>query len=179
MRKLLNLFRCITVMDDKGVKYIKRWYILKTPLLSIYVHNILEDDDADMHDHPWPFMVLILKGGYIEEIPSGSAYLKPLDIILHKPSDKHRIVLIKKHTQKCTWCGLDLNYFGEHSGYCNNGGCEYQMVNRYVGNSTVYLQDSWSLVILGPKVREWGFHTKQGWVHFKQYVGKKFHKGCE
>lgn len=26
-----------------------------------------------------------------------------------------------------------------------------------------------TLVFAGPKVREWGFHTPKGWVHWKEY----------
>lgn len=26
-----------------------------------------------------------------------------------------------------------------------------------------------TLAIMGPKVREWGFHTNNGWVHWKEY----------
>ena len=30
--------------------------------------------------------------------------------------------------------------------------------------------DCWTLFITGPKVREWGFHTLYGWVHWKDFV---------
>jgi hypothetical protein len=29
-----------------------------------------------------------------------------------------------------------------------------------------------TLCFVGPKVREWGFHTKDGWVHWKEYNRK-------
>lgn len=31
--------------------------------------------------------------------------------------------------------------------------------------------DCWSLFIHGHKSREWGFHTKDGWVMWKKYLG--------
>jgi hypothetical protein len=30
-----------------------------------------------------------------------------------------------------------------------------------------------TLVFMGPKVREWGFHTPDGWVHWKDYYMKQ------
>lgn len=44
----------------------KRWRFLP----SIRVHHILRsDDDRAYHDHPWPFVTVILKGGYYELRP--------------------------------------------------------------------------------------------------------------
>jgi hypothetical protein len=143
MKKWLKLFPCVTITDTRGCAYLIRYYILKTRIISIYVHNILLDDDADMHDHPWWFIVLILKGGYWEQMPGRKIFRRPLDTIFHKPTDIHRIE-------------LGVKYFDG--------------IPRII--------PSWSLVILGPKVREWGFHTKEGWVYFKNYISKVFRKGC-
>lgn len=30
-----------------------------------------------------------------------------------------------------------------------------------------------TLCLMGPKVREWGFHTRDGWVHWKDYYAKQ------
>lgn len=32
----------------------------------------------------------------------------------------------------------------------------------------------WSLVICGPRKREWGFHTDTGWMHWKEYIFSLF-----
>jgi hypothetical protein len=34
-----------------------------------------------------------------------------------------------------------------------------------------------TLVHRGPKIRDWGFHTIDGWVHHRDYLDKKFGKG--
>lgn len=136
MKRLLRFFRCVTITDGQGAKFLQRYYILKTPILSVYIHHWLKDDEADMHDHPWPFLILVLKQGYREILPSGPKIRKPWRVFGHLPTCKHRIELIDN-------------------------------------------KPSWSLVIMGPKVREWGFHTKLGWIPFKKYVTKKFEKGCE
>ena len=37
---------------------------------NIFLHKFLKSDPDDLHDHPWPYATLILKGGYYEWIPS-------------------------------------------------------------------------------------------------------------
>jgi hypothetical protein len=36
---------------------------------NIFVHKFLKSDTEDVHDHPWPFLTVILKGGYYEWTP--------------------------------------------------------------------------------------------------------------
>ena len=36
---------------------------------NIFVHKFCKSDPDDVHDHPWPYFTLILKGGYYEWIP--------------------------------------------------------------------------------------------------------------
>ncbi len=192
MKKLLKKFRCMTVQHENGKPHLHRWYILKTRLFSIYIHNIVSDDDEDMHDHPWPFLVVILKNGYVETMPNGIHIRLPGDIIFHRPSDTHRIALMKYWVSPdCSHChqpmktvGIDLAYHRFH-GYkpqypehiCENHEC-IKFDRLIEAPLRGIAQDSWSLVIMGPKLREWGYHTKQGWVHFKDYA-KKIFVGCE
>lgn len=45
-----------------------RWIERKMPALRI--HELLRsDNDRHLHDHPWPFVSVILRGGYWEERP--------------------------------------------------------------------------------------------------------------
>lgn len=49
--------------------YLRRWILARTPWFQILLHKICRPDaDRDLHDHPWSFRSLILKGGYVEEI---------------------------------------------------------------------------------------------------------------
>ena len=36
---------------------------------NIFVHKFHKSDPGDVHDHPWPYFTLILRGGYYEWIP--------------------------------------------------------------------------------------------------------------
>ena len=35
----------------------------------MFLHRFLKSDPDDVHDHPWPYFTVILKGGYTEWIP--------------------------------------------------------------------------------------------------------------
>lgn len=62
------------VMDRINDKpYLERYYLfLKDRTwfpFNIFLHKFLRSDPDDVHDHPWPYATLILKGGYYEWIP--------------------------------------------------------------------------------------------------------------
>ena len=62
------------IMDRESKEpYLERYYIfLKDRQLfpfNVFLHKFLKSDPDDVHDHPWPYATLILKGGYYEWIP--------------------------------------------------------------------------------------------------------------
>jgi len=40
---------------------------------NVFVHKFCKSDPDDVHDHPWPYATLILKGGYYEWVPEFDA----------------------------------------------------------------------------------------------------------
>jgi hypothetical protein len=74
----LNLLKKIgrhrVIMDRvNNEPYLERYYLFlkdrnKFPF-NIFLHKFLKSDPDDVHDHPWPYATLILKGGYYEWIP--------------------------------------------------------------------------------------------------------------
>ena len=53
------------------VLYLRRYYLLRTKYLGIFVHEFLGDDAEGLHDHPWDFFLFVLRGGYWERTPAG------------------------------------------------------------------------------------------------------------
>ena len=53
--------------------YLERYYVfLKDRKLfpfNVFLHRFLKSDPDHVHDHPWPYATLILRGGYYEWIP--------------------------------------------------------------------------------------------------------------
>ena len=74
LKLLERLGRKRIVMDRTSDEpYLERYYLLfkereRFPF-NIFLHKFLKSDPDDVHDHPWPYATLILKGGYYEWIP--------------------------------------------------------------------------------------------------------------
>lgn len=66
-RKRWQFMTRFDINDDKGNLYLRRWRVIQTPLCSLYLHKIVRgDSDPFVHDHPWVFLSIILRGGYVE-----------------------------------------------------------------------------------------------------------------
>lgn len=115
--------------------YLFRWYVLpRNPWLNLYLHKFVRDDeDRALHDHPWWFVSLILRGGYVEHywgrFLNGTwgehfRVAKPGSIIRRPATHQHRVVLNRGSSS------------GENPGQP---------------------LPAWTLFLTGPKFREWGF----------------------
>ena len=53
--------------------YLERYYLFLTDRkwfpFNVFLHRFLKSDPDDVHDHPWPYATLILRGGYYEWVP--------------------------------------------------------------------------------------------------------------
>lgn len=53
--------------------YLERYYLFlkdrKHFPFNVFLHKFLKSDPDHVHDHPWPYATLILKGGYYEYVP--------------------------------------------------------------------------------------------------------------
>ena len=71
---LEKLDRKRIVMDRvNNEPYLERYYLFlkdrKNFPFNIFLHHFLKGDPDDVHDHPWGYFTLILKGGYYEWTP--------------------------------------------------------------------------------------------------------------
>jgi len=71
---LTKIGRQRIILDrESNEPYLERYYVfLKDRTwfpFNIFLHKFLKSDPDDVHDHPWPYASLILKGGYWEWIP--------------------------------------------------------------------------------------------------------------
>jgi len=75
LRLLERLGRKRIIMDRvDNEPYLERYYLFlkdrKTFPFNIFLHKFLKGDPDDVHDHPWSYATLILKGGYYEWTPT-------------------------------------------------------------------------------------------------------------
>lgn len=53
--------------DKPERNYLTRWRIVQTPWAGLYLHRLDGPDPRPtLHDHPWPFLSIVLRGGYVE-----------------------------------------------------------------------------------------------------------------
>lgn len=120
--------------------YLERYYVfLKDRTwfpFNVFLHKFLKSDPDDVHDHPWPYATLILKGGYYEWIPQFNAdgtknceirkWRGPGHFRICKPTSYHRIELKEGVTawtlfmpgpQKREWGFLVKNKWIPHGQY--------------------------------------------------------------
>jgi hypothetical protein len=144
--------RVITERDSND-PYLIRWYLLlkdrKNFPFNLTLHKVLKSDDPVLHDHPWTYATLILKGGYWENVPVVSRegnivgargiWRGPGHFRFRKADDLHFLTLEK-----------DKN-----------------------GNEI----PCWSLFFMGKKATEWGFVPfvpKEGyrWINSTKYLAR-------
>lgn len=53
------------IITKNNRPYLRRWYLIERPRVQVMLHHICQPDaDRWLHDHPWPFLAVVLSGGY-------------------------------------------------------------------------------------------------------------------
>lgn len=86
-------------LDTPDESYLMRSIWLATKWLGIYTHRIHRlQCSACEHSHPWGFLIVVLRGGYVEEI-EGKRYVRRPGYIGWRPrSFRHRVIELRKKT---------------------------------------------------------------------------------
>lgn len=72
-------------IDRPGDVYLSRLMLVRTPWFGVYFHIIRRPDwSRCQHDHPWSFVTLILRGGYVEEV-GGETFTRRPGYIGYRP----------------------------------------------------------------------------------------------
>lgn len=80
------------IKSKDGVVHFRRWRILYTPWFKINLHGIYKrDEDKHLHNHPWNFASIVLKGFYVEEKSDGLNLRYPGQIAIRKKDVFHKI----------------------------------------------------------------------------------------
>jgi hypothetical protein len=146
-----NLFfkkKVIKREDNKD--YLVRYTLCNNRWFSIKVHHLLISDDSCLHNHPWLFKSLILKGGYWEITPDVDQH--KLDVT--KTFDGSNGKTVKK-------------WYGPGS-FLNRPAHWIHRLELPEG------QTCWTFVITFKKTKEWGFFTRQfGFLNWQNYRSKE------
>ena len=148
----IQIFKKRVIERDKGVPYLMRWNLLglgkDSSLFSIKVHKIIRSDDECLHDHPWAFVSIILKGGYEE-----FRFIDQDENISKLSNAKWEPKMMRWVTGKIYKPGQILYRKAEYA------------------HRLVVLPDTpcWTLVFTFKKFRNWGFFTNKGWKWYRHY----------
>lgn len=114
-----------------------------TGWFSARIHHILRSDkDRDLHDHPQDYCSIILRGGYTELTP----------------------VYVYKENLERVIAGTKTTWYGPGSALFRRAEDLHRLL--LPAGPTI------SLFITGPRRREWGFQTSEGWVPWKEYEAR-------
>lgn len=141
-----KFFGKIEITTPEGKVYLRRWYLMRFPkLFSIRLHHILlPDTDRDPHDHPWPFVSIILRGGY--------------DEVWSPEADEFRRVFKHLWTWSAAQRPKRVRRISHHRS------TDLHQITRFHRPG-----GAWTLFITGPERRVWGFQTSDGWMDYKRY----------
>ncbi len=151
--KLKSLFKSSDIVVA-GSLYMKRWRFGPENWPGLRVHKIVRsDEDRALHDHPFDFVSIIMKGGYWEHTADGRrTWYGPGSVLSREAETLHRLELKR-----------DCDVGRPHSP------CDGDEI------------PTWTFVIRGRHRREWGFKTVAGWVHNRLFVfkyrGQHYDKG--
>lgn len=77
-----------------------RYILFRCAAFGIFIHHLMRSDhDRALHDHPWPFISIVLKGGYLEvhdQTIDGSTFIQyhGRGSVLVRPAEwRHRFML--------------------------------------------------------------------------------------
>lgn len=81
------------IKSKDGVLHFRRWNIITIFNFRIYLHAIYKaDEDAHLHNHPWNFINIVLKGSYTERLPNSKLVPKFPVMICKRTRDQfHKI----------------------------------------------------------------------------------------
>lgn len=147
-------------IDNSDGRYMNRWWVFNPdwvhcekklfglrllawlPAIRLH-HTVKSDEERHMHDHPRHCISVLLRGQYFEVMPTDQGQSAVLDGIPFHRQVKLRLPL-RPIFRKST--------------------SRHRLAVRDK-------QGVWSLFIMfGPK-RKWGFHTEDGWVYYRDYLG--------
>lgn len=133
---------------------------------KIRLHHFYRSDEDDLHDHPWWFLTLVLKGYYEDWVDCPTC--KGVGALVYERSKSPTIAI------RCPNCGGRRQVCGTKM---RPGTVRFRPANH---RHRVVTDGVWTLVLSGPAVRDWGFWINGKWMrqraYFRQYGG---HAACD
>ena len=125
---------------------------------NLFLHKIIRSDsDNHLHDHPWDWATFLIKGSYIEILPTAN-FLKPE----HADEGELDVLGNVKHTYY-----MIRNRFTMRKKSAN----DYHQI-KLVDDRPV-----WSIFWHGKRTQDWGFFVNGEKVYWKTYLQERLKNG--
>jgi hypothetical protein len=132
------LFLVKEIVSRQGATHFRRYRLLQTPWLAIYIHQIKRSDmERDMHDHPWSFASIILAGAYEEDSMYPPLFHEMFtkkfyagDVVEHRADDAHKITLLSSEVWTLVFTSGRERYWGYQTNSGWVGHKEYRQLKN-------------------------------------------------
>lgn len=132
------------------------WVSGRVPKLLLH-HFLPSREDQDAHDHPRGFVTLVLRGGYDDLVPCEAC-----------DGEGHVSVLVGEDDSReeaCPRCGARCVVLGEQL----RAGMVRRRRAEYVHMTRTGERGAWTLALMFPVSRSWGFWREGRWWPFREY----------
>lgn len=171
---ICKIFNMRTIVNCDRDPYLHRWYIFRSKRLGVFLHKFVRsDEDRALHDHPWNFFGIVLKGGYMEHFET--------KITCPRCNGRGDIVGTIQQTMRglpwvnCPGCDGDGIKIVQDKKWRGIFSWTYQKAEYKHRVELIENRPSWSLFIRFRERREWGFWLKTGW----QKWNERWKEKCE
>lgn len=125
---------------------------------KLMVHHFLPNaDDRDVHDHPRPFWTLVLRGSYDDMRPCDACAGEGFQRIAHG-----------RYSDRITPCLTCMSASVVLNERMKAGALRRRpAVHRH--RTRVGPNGCWTVVLMGPLQRPWGFWRRGAWWHYRDY----------
>jgi hypothetical protein len=107
-----TIYGCEARGDGQSA-YLTRYTLIDRPAWQLCVHVFHRSDADDLHDHPWPFVSLILWRGYREQTPDRIRRRWPGSLAFRPARWVHRVELLGgKPAITLVWMGKRCREWG-------------------------------------------------------------------
>lgn len=129
------------VIGEPDNPLLVRWVLIRHPALAgIFLHKLCRSDhDRALHDHPWGFISIVLRG--YQEV--------------------HHVRDIESP--------YNFEYIEESELLTHYPGCVLFRPASWRHRVIIGGKPAWTLVLVGPKYRRWGFWPSGSWCWWRKY----------
>lgn len=139
----MELCKRLRITRHDNDLYLERFILFRCRWFGVYLHRFVGSDDECLHCHPWPFISIILRGGYFEHVGHGWRE--------------------EWGSGRYGWAEVKRRWHGPLSMLFRRAEHAHRIELAGDGRPT------WSLVLIGPRRRSWVFFTRLGWLRWTVY----------